>query len=66
MVAEFGDETHQGCCHGFPLVGPTTVSVPPLHPIVLPDAGADADGNGSDSAVDVPPDAPSGDLATTD
>ena len=60
VVAEFGAETHQGCCHGFPVIGPTTVMVPPLHPIVLPDAGADATdddaGNGSDSAVDVPPD----------
>ncbi len=76
VVAEFGPETHQGCCHGFPVVGPTTVTVPSLHPIVLPDAGADATaaaadaGNGSDSAVDVPPDvppdSPADDLATAD
>ena len=61
-VAEFGDETHQGCCRGFPVVGPTSVTVPPLHPVALPDAGADA----ADSAADVAPDGPSDDIANAD
>jgi hypothetical protein len=49
-VAEFGPETHQGCCHGLPVVGPTVITVPPLHPQPS-DAGADG-GGGFDASPD--------------
>lgn len=57
-TAEFGDETHQGCCHGFPVTGPAYVTVPPLHPIIEFDASPDGDGGGdADSgATDAPSD----------
>ena len=42
-TAVFGAETHQGCCHGFPISGATSATVPPLHPVVT-DAGGDQDG----------------------
>jgi hypothetical protein len=50
-TTEFGPETHQGCCHGLPVVGDTGVTIPPLHPKAT-DAGPD----GSDGA-DASPDA---------
>ena len=40
VTTQFGPETHQGCCHGFPVVGPVAVTIPPLHPEPT-DAGAD-------------------------
>ena len=40
-VATFGPETHQGCCHGFPVVGANVAVIPPLHP-QSGDAGSDA------------------------
>jgi len=49
-TAEFGPETHQGCCHGFPVVGPLFSTVPPLHPKPT-DAGMD--GGAADTAVEV-------------
>lgn len=49
----FGPATHQGCCQGFPVTSDATVTVPPLHPPVLVDAGADSDDAGaSDAASD--------------
>lgn len=59
-IAEFGPETHQGCCHGFPVVGASMATIPPLHP-QPDDAGLDAP-PGSDAA----PDAGTADLATGD
>jgi hypothetical protein len=49
-IAQFGPETHQGCCHGFPVDGPTGVTIPPLHPKVS-DASADVSGT-ADAAAD--------------
>jgi hypothetical protein len=57
VQAQFGPETHQGCCHGLPVIGAATVYIPPLHPVVGPDAGIDR-GNGSGGE----PDAGGGDL----
>jgi hypothetical protein len=37
----FGPETQQGCCHGFPVVGSTSFTIPPLHPAVGFDAAVD-------------------------
>jgi hypothetical protein len=51
-LATFDAETHQGCCHGFPVLGDKVVTVPPLHPVVLPDAGADVSDALPDSAGD--------------
>jgi hypothetical protein len=47
-TAVFGPETHQGCCHGFPVMGPTYATVPPLHPSPSGDAGGDGAGADSD------------------
>ena len=57
VQAEFGPETHQGCCHGLPVIGATTAIIPPLHP--LPSADAGIDGTDGASAV---PEAGGGDL----
>jgi hypothetical protein len=62
VVAMFGEETHQGCCRGFPVLDPAMVTVPPLHPVMLPDAGTDA----ADSAVTIAPDGSPADIATAD
>lgn len=51
-TGEFGAETHQGCCHGFPVTGPASVTVPPLHPIIEFDASPDGDGGASDAVSD--------------
>jgi hypothetical protein len=67
VTAEFGTETHQGCCHGLPVLGPTSAIIPPLHPVASTDAGTDAadggnavpDAGGSDAAG-----APPGDSGT--
>ena len=67
-IAEFGPETHQGCCHGFPVLGASTVTIPSLHP-QPDDAGADAS-PGVDASADAgTADAPTGDshiVATPD
>jgi len=60
-VATFDVETHQGCCHGFPVVGDSMVTVPPLHPVVLPDAGADVTDAPQDSLSDAAVDGGGGD-----
>lgn len=48
----FGPETHQGCCHGFPVIGAASVTVPPLYTPVgfdaSPDGDASSDGDASD------------------
>jgi hypothetical protein len=49
-IAEFGPETHQGCCHGFPVLGTSAVTIPPLHP-QADDAGVDS-APGSDALPD--------------
>ncbi len=50
----FGPATQQGCCQGFPVTSAATVTVPPLHPPVVVDAGPDGDGAaaGDDGASD--------------
>ncbi len=55
----FGPATTQGCCQGFPVTGPGTVTVPPLHPPAVVDAGSDA---GPDNAAD----AAAGDAGASD
>ena len=65
VTAEFGPETHQGCCHGFPVLGSPVVTIPPLHPAphdaaadggTGPDAGRDADGAADSDASSGAPD----------
>jgi hypothetical protein len=51
IQTEFGPETHQGCCHGFPVIGPASYTVPPLHPVGGFDAATDS-ASGSDAAPD--------------
>jgi hypothetical protein len=51
VTTEFGPETHQGCCHGFPVVGPALVYIPPLHPTAT-DAGTDAETDAPTSSPD--------------
>ena len=69
VTAEFGPETHQGCCHGFPVLGSPVVTIPPLHPApndaaaeggTTPDAGRDAGGDASSETSPGASDAPSG------
>jgi hypothetical protein len=55
-TAQFGEETHQGCCHGFPVTGPAVATVPPLHPIIGFDASPDSDGGDDGGAADAPSD----------
>ena len=43
-TGNFGPATQQGCCHGFPVIGAPVVTVPPLHPPAVVDAGPDGDG----------------------
>jgi hypothetical protein len=47
--AVFDQATTQGCCHGFPALVPTTVTIPPLDGGTVSDAAADA-GASSDDA----------------
>lgn len=48
-TATFGPATTQGCCQGYPVTSSAAqVTVPPLHPAVGFDAGADGDA-GSDA-----------------
>jgi hypothetical protein len=61
VTAEFGPETHQGCCRGFPVVGAPSVTVPSLHPVVI-DAGTDA-ANAADAGRDTDAGAPATDAA---
>jgi hypothetical protein len=56
-TATFGPATTQGCCQGFPVVGPALATVPPLHPVIGFDAGSDGeagsgDGGGDDAGTD--------------
>ena len=48
----FGPATTQGCCQGFPVTSSATVTIPPLHPPAVIDAGPDvaagADAGSSD------------------
>jgi hypothetical protein len=53
-TAQFGDETHQGCCHGFPVSGAASATVPPLHMIIGFDASPDGDGGDDGGATDAP------------
>jgi hypothetical protein len=48
-TATFGPATTQGCCQGFPVTSVASVTVPPLHPPAVVDAGPDA---GPDAAGD--------------
>jgi hypothetical protein len=57
VTAEFGPETHQGCCHGLPVLGPDVVTIPPLHAPPA-DAGTDAGAGPVDGADTGATDAP--------
>jgi hypothetical protein len=49
-TATFGPATTQGCCHGYPLTsGAASVTVPPLHPPAVVDAGPDGDASVGDA-----------------
>ncbi len=48
-TANFGPATQQGCCQGFPVTGAAVVTVPPLHPPAVVDAGSDGDGDAGTS-----------------
>jgi len=61
VTAEFGPETHQGCCHGLPVLGPSLVTIPPLYGLPA-DAGADGAPGGGDAGAS---DAPTGTPAAT-
>jgi hypothetical protein len=54
-------ETHIGCCHGLPVIGPTSYTVPPLHGAPASDAGPD----GAD-VIDAPTGSDSGDAGGLD
>ncbi|HET6151113.1 MAG TPA: hypothetical protein VFH68_26490 [Polyangia bacterium] len=65
VTAEFGPETHQGCCHGFPVLGAPRVTIPPLHPPpgdaaaeggAGPDASPEMDGGAGADAPSAGPD----------
>jgi hypothetical protein len=65
VVATFGPETHQGCCHGFPLLGTAPFVVPPLGSTPA-DAGSDvpiSDDGGADGGVEAGVDAGDGGAA---
>ena len=57
IKTEFAAETNQGCCHGFPVIGPWSYTVPPLYGSTT-DAGADG---GLDSEADATSDSPADD-----
>lgn len=61
VTTEFGPETHQGCCRGFPVVGASFVIVPSLHAIAI-DAGTDT-ADAAETGRDTDASAPAGDDA---
>ncbi len=49
----FGPATTQGCCHGYPVTSAASVTIPPLHPPAVVDAGSDvgSDASGADAGA---------------
>jgi hypothetical protein len=66
IKTEFGAETHQGCCQGFPVIGPGSYTIPTLGSPPPVDAGSDAADAAVDATTDVAADAPTRDDASAD